>query len=262
MHASSLRQLISTFIASVVVSAAAAQDAKSLAAQINSSIHDGASFVKCNMDIRSGGTKTSLKLWIKSRRTAAGSDILYQVIFPKERKGEAFLLRKAGGRPATGIVFAPASGASDLSAAQMKNGIFGSDISYEDVIENFFAWNDQTITGTETLDRVPCQVLESKPGGARSSYGKVKSWIDSTRLLPVRVEKFLPSGQLAVRIDTQDRHKDDINRWVASQLGVSRPGSSTTTVIEGTEIKHGITFSDADFTAEAMAVLSIPKSSR
>ena len=85
----------------------------------------------------------------------------------------------------------------------MKEAFFGSDLSYEDLVENFFAWDNQAIVGTETVDRVPCQILESKPGkGDRSSYAKVRSWIDVKRLVPLRVEKYLASGQLARRIDT------------------------------------------------------------
>jgi hypothetical protein len=77
----------------------------------------------------------------------------------------------------------------------MKDAVFGGDLSYADLIENFFAWEQQSIAGTEIVDRVSCQILESRPGkGDRSIYGRVLSWIDPKRLVPLRVEKYFESG--------------------------------------------------------------------
>ena len=43
----------------------------------------------------------------------------------------------------------------------------------EDVIENFFGWENQTIVGNEILNRVNCLILESKPGkGDFSTYAR------------------------------------------------------------------------------------------
>ena len=47
-----------------------------------------------------------LQLQIKSRVSDANSDVVYQVLFPKERKGEAILLRRSGNRT-TGSMFTP-----------------------------------------------------------------------------------------------------------------------------------------------------------
>ena len=47
-------------------------------------------------------TKISLQLQIKERRTRTATDLVYQVLWPKERKGEAVLLHKADGSPPTG----------------------------------------------------------------------------------------------------------------------------------------------------------------
>jgi hypothetical protein len=87
----------------------------------------------------------------------------------------------------------------------MNESLFGSDLSYEDVIENFYAWEHQAIAGTEVVDRVSCLILESKPGQSdHSTYASARSWVDPRRLVPLRVEKYLSSRQLAPRIDTHD----------------------------------------------------------
>ena len=64
-----------------------------------------------------------------------------------------------------------------------------------------------------------CVILESTPDkGEPSIYGSVRSWIDPRRLVPLRVEKYLPSGQLARRIET--------TRVVTDDKGRSIPGNS------------------------------------
>jgi outer membrane lipoprotein-sorting protein len=86
------------------------------------------------------------------------------VLWPNERKGEAVLLRASPGRPPTGSLFVPPDKLRPHSSSQMNESLFGSDLSYEDVIENFYAWEHQAIAGTEVVDRFSCLILESKPG--------------------------------------------------------------------------------------------------
>ena len=146
----------------LLVSNAIAQDAvpsaKDLAAQLSNNIQDGSSLVRLKMDVRqpAAGGKMVLQLQAKSQRAKGSTDLVYQILWPKERKGEGFLLRKSGGRVPTGAVFTLPDSLVTLTAAKMDDGIFGSDLSYEDLVENFFAWENQAIVGTETVDRMPC----------------------------------------------------------------------------------------------------------
>jgi len=237
--------------------------AQELAARLSANVQNGSSFVRLKMEIRhpANGAKTALQLQMKARRTKGSTDIVYQVLWPKERKGEGFLLQKSAGRAPTGKAFTPPDSLVSISAAQMKEGIFGSDLSYEDIVENFFAWEQQAIVGTETVDRVPCQILESKPGkNDRSSYAKVQSWIDPKKLVPMRVEKYLPPSQLARRIDTTRVAKDDSDRPVPASLIVRRSGQDSITEIEGSNSRNDIVYSDSDFTPEALKLISTPSS--
>ena len=245
--------------ATLIVSSAVAQEAvpsaKDLAAQLSNNIQDNSSVVRLKMEVRqpNGGGKMVLQLQVKSQRTKASTDLVYQILWPKERKGESFLLRKSGGRAATGAVFTLPDSLLPLTASKMKDGIFGSDLSYEDLVENFFAWENQALVGTETLERTACQILESKPGSDdRSGYSKVRSWIDIKRMISLRVEKYSESGKLAKRIDTTRVAKDDLGKSVAASFSLQRAGQDSITQIEGSSIKHDVTFTAADFTAEAL----------
>lgn len=233
----------------------AAPNAKELATSLNTNLQDASSLIRMKMEYAavSGGPKTTLQLQVKSRRTKTSTDIVYQVLWPKERKGEAFLLHKSGSSAPTGSVFTLPDSLQPLSASQMKDGIFGTDLSYADLLENFFGWEHQAIVGEETIDRVSCQILESKPGsGDRSIYGKVRSWIDTKRMVPLKVEKHLASGQLGRQVTTTRVAKDDTDRPVPASLIVQRPGQTSVTEIEGSNSRHDVTFTDGDFTAEAL----------
>ena len=248
--------------AALLVPMAGAQDAppaaRDLAAKLSTIIQDGASVLRLKMEISkpSGGGKTVLQIQVKSQRTKTSTDLIYQILWPKDRKGESFLLHKAGGRAPGGSLFTPPDSMVPLTAAKIKEGIFGSDLAYDDLLENFFAWENQAIVGTEVVDRVTCQILESKPGkGDDTGYTHVRSWIDTRVMVAMRVEKYKGSGKLAKRIDTTRVSKGDTGNWFGSSFSLQRPGQDSLTEIEGSNSKHGMTFAAADFTPEALRTL-------
>jgi hypothetical protein len=230
--------------------------ANDLASRLSALRQNGASYVRLRMEIK-GASKETLQIQIKERRTKNSSEVVYQVLYPKERKGESVLLRQIGDRPASGSVFVPPNTVRTIDA--LKEPLLGSDLSYEDVIENFFGWDQQAIVSTEVVDGVKCAVLESKPGkGQRSIYGSVRSWIDVRRLVPLRVEKYANSGQLLRRIDTT-RVVTDTGHHIPADLtvGGARPDSST--LLDGSRIRHNVTYTDRDFTIEGLKEISNPR---
>lgn len=227
-------------------------DAGKLAAQLSDAVWDGSSTARLKMDFQSagGGDKTVLQLKINARRTREATDVHYQVLWPKDRKDGSFVLRQSAGQPATGSVL-EAGAAKPLR--DLQEGIFGSDLAYEDLIGNYFAWPSQKITGSETLKNIPCQILESRPGpGDASSYGSVKTWIDTKRLVPLKVEKFDTKGRLIRRITMTLITRDDRNRTVPANFLVERPGQGSRTVLEGSNIKHDVTLTDTDFSPKQL----------
>ncbi len=229
--------------------------ANDLASRLNAIRQDGMSYVRLRMEIK-GVTNETLQLQIKERRTTNSSDVVYQVLFPKERKGESVLLQKIVGQPASGSVFVPPNTARPIN--DLKEPLFGSDLSYEDVVESFFAWEQQAIVGTGKVDGVNCTILESKPGkGERSIYGSVRSWIDIRRLVPLRVEKYASSGQLLRRIATT-RVVADAGHHISANLAVSEARLGSTTLLYGSRIRHSVIYIDHDFTIEGLKEIATP----
>jgi len=255
-----LRLILSAALVMIASSASAADtlSASELASRLSALRQDGASYVRLRMEIK-GAKQETLQVQIKQRWTKSSSEVVYQVLFPKERKGESVLLKRAGNHSATGSTFTPPNTVRTIS--DMKEPLFGSDLSSEDVIDNFYAWDQQALVGAEVVEGVSCQILESKPGkGEHSSYASVRSWIDTKRLAPMRIEKYSGSGQLLRRIDTT-RVVADAGHFIPANLAVRGPHPDSSTLLDGSRIKHDVSYTDADFSVEGLKEINIPRGS-
>ena len=219
-----------------------------LASRMNAN-RQGNAVIRARLEVRSpGGGKQVFQLQIKERRTGNAADLVYLVQWPKERKDEAVILHQDAGGATRGTIVVPSAPPKTLEASQMSEGLFGSDLSYQDAIENFFAWKDQAITGSETVNGVECQILESKPGKSGvSTYSKVRSWIDVRRLVPMRIEKYSAGGQVVRRIDTTYVGRDQRDRFIPAKLTIRNPSKDSVTEFDGARIEQGMQFTDRDF---------------
>ena len=255
------RLFFSVFLFLVIANLRAAGDdsqemsAKEIAARITSNL-EGSSLVRLKMEVKEsadGPARETFQLLIKQRRTAGATDLVYQELYPRERKGEAVLLHQSAGHAPSGWVVAPPNKPKVLDATQMTESFLGSSLSYADAVENVFAWKNQTLSGHETVDRVDCVILESKPGeGDHSNYARARSWIDPRRLVPLQVEKYLTSGRLARRIATT-RVVADQGHSVPANLTVFGMSNGAVTELDGSRITYDVTFSDSDFTPKGIA---------
>ena len=214
----------------------------------------GSTFVRIRM--QGGSANQTLQVQIKSRVSDGASDIVYQILFPKERKGESALLHRSGNK-FNATLFTPPNTVKQIGAAEMKQALFGTDLSYEDIIDSPFAWTQQAIVGTQDIDRFACQILESKPGKDHaSSYASVKTWVDPKRMVPLQIEKYDGSGKVIRRINIT-RMLLDGGDSLPADLEVSGPAGSVTH-ITGSSIKRGVNFPETEFTAEGLKELKTP----
>jgi hypothetical protein len=250
-RSSSCLALLGLFLLTVDAKAQGeAASAADLAGKLAAAVEDGDSTTRLRLKIEpvSGGGDTVLQVQIKARRSQGSTLVFYQIFWPKERNSESFLLRQENGKSPEGYMFTPPQTMTTLGKANMSDAVFGSDLSYQDVVENFFRWQNQELAGQETVDRVDCVILDSKPGSGDSTpYSRVRSWIDTRRMVTLRVEKYDASGNVARRITTTRVTRDDSGRNVPSMLVVQRPGSATETEVEGSNLRHDVTLTDEDF---------------
>lgn len=210
----------------------------------------GSASIRTQLEVRNNaGGKRVLQLQIKQRRTPTATDLVYLVLWPNDQKGKAVILHQDAGSAPRGSIIEPPKLVRALKASQMSEGLFNSDLAYQDAVENFFAWKKQTLIGSEVINGVTCQILESKPDSASDSiYGKVRSWIDPARLVPLRIEKYSASGELVRRIDTTRIAKDERHHPIPAHLVVHGPRKNSVTELNGVRIDQDVAFTDADFT--------------
>ena len=80
------------------------------------------------------------------------------------------------------------------------------------------------------------------------------------RLIPLRIEKYAASGGLARRIDASNVVTDDIGRQVPANLTVRGAQKNSITELDGSRIKHDVTYADGQFTPDALKEVTIPRS--
>ncbi len=229
----------------------AAPDAAELASGLAAAVQDGDSVARAKFKFTPAGSAApvQLQVQIKARRTKSSAEVSYQVIWPPERKGETVVLRQKPGGAIEGASLTPPDTRRELGRAQAGDSLLGSDLALQDVVENFFLWPGQTLAGTEKIGAAECLILDSKPAaGDPTPYGRVRSWVDPRKMLPLRVEKYDRDGKLARRIETTLTARDDLGRPVPAAMTVTGPGGGTTE-IDGSNIRHDVTLKDADFAA-------------
>ncbi len=94
-----------------------------------------------------------------------------------------------------------------LSGEMLKQGMAGSDFSYQDALESEHLLDLYQVNpaGNETLDERPCYVLELKAKkDAKVSYYRRKMWIDQARFIELKEELYAPSGKL-LKVSTTER---------------------------------------------------------
>jgi len=211
----------------------------------------GSALIRTQLEVRFvGGGKRVMQLLIKQRRSQTATDLAYRVLWPNDRRDEVVILHQDSGSAPNGSVLIPHQPVRTIGASQMNEGLFDSDLSYQDAIENIYEWKEQAIVGSEAVNGVNCQVLESKPGNSTVSiYAKAHSWIDPHRLVPLRIEKYSHSGELIRRIEITRVARDEKHNPIPAGLSVHGPRKNTVTEFNGARIDQGVTFTDDDFKA-------------
>lgn len=198
------------------------------------------------------------QLLIKGRREGGETWVLYQALWPEARRGQALVLHRTAQGAVTGFFFEPPAKELPLTDERMRQPLFGSDLTPEDLAEEFWRWPSQKIVGGEPLGDRPCAILESRPAaGAATRLSRVKSWVAAEIALPLRVEKYGRDGKLEKRFEADRVMKRPEGGWTAATITIT-PAAGGRTVLEGTKSERGLTLPAEQFTAAGLAK-ALPK---
>ncbi len=113
------------------------------------------------------------------------------------------------------MFFPEAEDVVKLSGHMLKQGMMGSDFSYQDMMESDKLTDLYTfeLMGEEEIDGRKCYVLEGiAVEGKEVSYYKRKSWIDKERFVGLREELYTESGRLLKEMTVEEVNVID-GRW-------------------------------------------------
>lgn len=184
---------------------------------------------------RRGSRTVEAKSWQKGTE-----DSFTEYLAPAREKGTKML--KLGDQLWT---FTPSTDRTILISGHMlRQSVMGSDLSYEDMMEDPLLQNMYTakiIGEDKILDRsVWIMELKSKKDGI--AYDSRKIWVDKERYIGMKEELYAKSGKLLKQIDLHEIKKID-GRWVATSLtykDVLKDGDGTEMSIESIEFNKEI----------------------
>ena len=158
------------------------------------------------------------------------SAIEYQT--PKREKGTRML--KVDGQ--IWLYFPRAERVQKISGHMMRQGMMGSDVSYEDMMTSadFDDMYDAKIIGEDTVDGRKHWKLEATAKDASVSYPKRIIWIDDEYRIPTKQELYALSG-LLLKTWTMSDIKQIDGKNVPMKMVISdelKKGSSTTIITE------------------------------
>lgn len=179
--------------------------------------------VEENMNAKS--TITESKMIIKGRRNtreivskgyAEGNDKAFtEYLSPEREKGTKML--KLDDKL---WIYNPYTDRTiQLSGHMLRQSVMGSDLSYEDMMEDRELKDiySAKITGQEKIQNRNCYVLELNAIVEDVSYQKRKTWVDQERFVPLKEELYAKSGQLLKRVSLSQVEQIE-GRWYPKHI--------------------------------------------
>jgi outer membrane lipoprotein-sorting protein len=131
-----------------------------------------------------------------------------------------------------------------ISGHLLRHSVMGSDLSYEDMMEDPLLQNvyDAQITGEETLMDRPVWVLDLQAKKEDASYDRCKIWVDKERYISLKENLYAKSGKLLKTIQIQEVMAVD-DRWVPKKAlykDVLKQGEGTQLMVDSIEFNKDL----------------------
>jgi len=106
-----------------------------------------------------------------------------------------------------------------ISGHMLRQSVMGSDLSYEDMMEDPHLLNHYTgkIDGEEKFGDRSCWIITLTANTSDVAYQTQKVWIDKDRYIPLRKELYAKSGVLLKRMELSDV-KQIQGRWYPEKI--------------------------------------------
>jgi outer membrane lipoprotein-sorting protein len=131
-----------------------------------------------------------------------------------------------------------------ISGHMLRQSVMGSDLSYEDMMEDqrLSKMYEATVTGTETVDERSCWVLDLVARKDDVAYHSRTMWVDQERYVPLKEELYAKSGKLLKKTDLKNFRQIN-ERWYPMLIiykDVLKTGDGTEFIIDAIEFNTPI----------------------
>ena len=223
--------------AGAIAAAAQAPDGEAILRRVDQNMGSDNKITTSTMTIhgRRGSRSVKSKSWIKGRTQS-----FTEYLDPPRDKGTKML--KLDDQLWT---YSPSSDRTILISGHMlRQSVMGSDLSYEDMMEDprLAALYTATVAGEETTEDRPCWVLDLVSRGEDIAYFKRKIWVDKERSVVLREERFAKSGKLLKTTEVKSVERQG-GRWVPNRIvfkDALKEGMGTEFVLESIEFDAAI----------------------
>jgi hypothetical protein len=237
-------------IALVSIAAAAhAADARAVLAPLRNQI-EASDYRATGQIVRvdANGNRVSYAISVKGLWFRGAMHTLVDVVPPRGVAGAGkdervrFLLEMRPGGPDSIRIFRPdARAPSVLPFDEWDQSLWGTALSYEDLIEPQYFWPGQVILKRAVFGSRQCNVVKSTPGPSDlTHYAEVQTWLDEAIGYPVYAEKAMKQGGITKEF-TYYGLRQSSGVWSATQVEAKirgRPGSTFLMIKRGSAKAH------------------------
>ncbi len=131
-----------------------------------------------------------------------------------------------------------------ISGHMLKQSLMGSDLSYEDMMDNVELLEDYDagVIGSELIDERDCWIVELQAKTAEVNYQIRKIWVDKVRYIPLKEELYAKSGKLLKKTELSNITRIG-NRWYPKKIvfkDMLKKGDGTEFIIDEIEFDKEI----------------------
>ena len=171
------------------------------------------------------------QILVLQKRLAHSINLLWRVTGPPEALMRILVESPFEGRPTVWLASGTQAAPARLPVQRWADPILGTQLTIDDLVDDYLSWPEQSLTGEEAVNGKPCYILRSVPGEGRlPACGPVTTWVDEATLLPLRTVK-QPAGMGAPKEMVCRGTRQSGGLWAASSIEIRLRGSTENTRI-------------------------------
>lgn len=186
---------------------------------------------KIRMQIKEPDGTSKERVLVIKKKAAKEQMALVRLMSPNDLKGVGLLTVHKGNNENQWL-YLPSEKRSRRIVGSNRNGRFlDSEISYEDMrISTYENFNNKV--STDPKGHKDIVLIESTAKSKKdSSYGKIKTWVDTKQERLLKTEYYNPDGEL-LKVMTFDNYKKFDKVWRAQTINVKNVQKNRSTVLQ------------------------------